>query len=153
MVVYGGSSRARHGRWLSHSSAVLPASNGQEIKWAETDKGYLRTRDQRRKEEARDGGRREVYKESERVRRRRDLREPFESPFSERKNDIESAKYGGIPNCGDPGTVHLSPRSKADFGTVEIAKEQMHGGFGARKLPQTRCGITESEPSFYRTYV
>ncbi|GFX14579.1 transposable element Tcb2 transposase [Trichonephila clavipes] len=37
-----------------------------------------------------------------------------------------------------------SPRSKADFGTVEIAKE--HSEFGASELTQTRCGITESEP-------
>ncbi|GFT55494.1 hypothetical protein TNCV_4957781 [Trichonephila clavipes] len=41
-------------------------------------------------------------------------------------------------------TLYLSPRSKADFGTVEIAKERSE--FGASELTQTRCGITESEP-------
>ncbi|GFS85810.1 hypothetical protein TNCV_2973531 [Trichonephila clavipes] len=40
--------------------------------------------------------------------------------------------------------LYLSPRSKADFGTVEITKE--HGGFGASELIRTRGGITESEP-------
>ncbi|GFV30433.1 transposable element Tcb1 transposase [Trichonephila clavipes] len=42
--------------------------------------------------------------------------------------------------------LYLSPRSKADFGIVEIAREQLHGGFGASKLTQTRCGITQIEP-------
>ncbi|GFW56551.1 hypothetical protein TNCV_1862611 [Trichonephila clavipes] len=42
--------------------------------------------------------------------------------------------------------LYLSPRSKADFGTVEIAKKQLHGGFGASELTQTRWGITDSEP-------
>ncbi|GFV70651.1 hypothetical protein TNCV_3842321 [Trichonephila clavipes] len=41
--------------------------------------------------------------------------------------------------------LYLSPRSKADFGIVEIAKEQLQGGFGANEFTQTRCGITESE--------
>ncbi|GFV25095.1 hypothetical protein TNCV_1006891 [Trichonephila clavipes] len=44
--------------------------------------------------------------------------------------------------------LYLSPRSNADFETVEIAKEQLHGGFGANELTQTRCGITESRPFF-----
>ncbi|GFX78294.1 hypothetical protein TNCV_5136411 [Trichonephila clavipes] len=36
------------------------------------------------------------------------------------------------------GMPYLSPRSKAVFGTVEIAKEQLHGGFGASELTPTR---------------
>ncbi|GFV23692.1 hypothetical protein TNCV_3425971 [Trichonephila clavipes] len=54
---------------------------------------------------------------------------------STEESDTGSTKYGGL---------YLSPRSKADFGTVEIAKEQ--GEFRASELTQTRCGITESEP-------
>ncbi|GFW48886.1 hypothetical protein TNCV_3900841 [Trichonephila clavipes] len=42
--------------------------------------------------------------------------------------------------------LYLSPQSKADFGTLDIAKEQLHGGFGASELNQTRCGLTEGEP-------
>ncbi|GFW15414.1 fibronectin type-III domain-containing protein [Trichonephila clavipes] len=73
---------------------------------------------------------REIYKESERARRGLDLREPF----------LEAPPTREI--IREP--LYLSPRSKAEFGTVEIAKQ--HGGFGASKLTQTRCGITESEP-------
>ncbi|GFV39099.1 hypothetical protein TNCV_4339871 [Trichonephila clavipes] len=81
--------------------------NGQEIKWAETNRGGLRTRDQRRNYEARDGGRREVYKESERVRKGLDLREPFGGPSSERIDQgagvapsaIEKNDRRGL--CGD----------------------------------------------------
>ncbi|GFT52092.1 hypothetical protein TNCV_4504701 [Trichonephila clavipes] len=56
------------------------------------------------------------------------------------------------------GMLYLNPRSKADFGTVEIAKEQLHGGFGASELTQTQCGVIESEPSLftyprYRTFL
>ncbi|GFW75596.1 hypothetical protein TNCV_4427791 [Trichonephila clavipes] len=32
---------------------------------------------------------------------------------------------------------------------MEITKEQLHGGFGASELTQTRCGFTESEPSLF----
>ncbi|GFX14762.1 hypothetical protein TNCV_1485051 [Trichonephila clavipes] len=97
--------------------------DGQEIKWVETDRSSLRTRDQRRNYEVRDGGRREVYKESERVRRGLDLRELFESPFSEKENDSESAKYGGFRaveirgRSEAPSTIKkaiLDPRIKAD---------------------------------------
>ncbi|GFW89511.1 hypothetical protein TNCV_1514621 [Trichonephila clavipes] len=56
------------------------ASNGQDIKWAGTDKGILRTRNQKKEL---GGERREVYKESERVRRGLDLREPFWRPLHE----------------------------------------------------------------------
>ncbi|GFW73034.1 hypothetical protein TNCV_831531 [Trichonephila clavipes] len=40
--------------------------------------------------------------------------------------------------------LYLSPRSKVHFGTVDIVKEQLHSGFRANELTQTRCGITES---------
>ncbi|GFX54675.1 hypothetical protein TNCV_3632321 [Trichonephila clavipes] len=81
--------------------------NGQEIKWAETYRGGLKTRDQRRNY----GG--ERWWETRYIRRAR---------------------------------LYLNPRSKMKFGTVEIAKEQLHSGFGANELTQARCGITESEP-------
>ncbi|GFW75200.1 hypothetical protein TNCV_449041 [Trichonephila clavipes] len=68
------------------------------------------------------------------------------------KADSEPAKlYVREPNCR---TLQLKTcdtaireSAKADFGMVKITKE--HGEFGASELTQTRCGITESEPSFY----
>ncbi|GFX20379.1 hypothetical protein TNCV_3487371 [Trichonephila clavipes] len=40
-------------------------------------------------------------------------------------------------------TSILSPRIKADFGTMEIAKEQLHGGLRASELTRTVCEFTE----------
>ncbi|GFU25187.1 hypothetical protein TNCV_3360851 [Trichonephila clavipes] len=57
---------------------------------------------------------------------RRSRREPFEDPSAINK-------------------AMLSPRIKADFGTVKIAKEQLHGGLRASELTRTRCGFTEIE--------
>ncbi|GFW89424.1 hypothetical protein TNCV_3967141 [Trichonephila clavipes] len=54
------------------------------------------------------------------------FREPFEAPST-----IDKAK--------------LSPRIEVDFGTVEIAKEQLHGGLRVSELTRIRRGITEIE--------
>ncbi|GFV31656.1 integrase catalytic domain-containing protein [Trichonephila clavipes] len=60
---------------------------------------------------------------------RLDLREPFEAP--------------PVIDCRVE-TAILSPRIKAEFGTVEIAKEQLHSGLRASELTRTRCGITQN---------
>ncbi|GFV05982.1 hypothetical protein TNCV_3142731 [Trichonephila clavipes] len=76
------------------------------------------------RQEARDGERREVFSRASEHEERLDWRELFESPFSERKNDSESTKYGGF-RTGDlaPGRSEapsaikkaiLDPRIKAD---------------------------------------
>ncbi|GFS49110.1 hypothetical protein TNCV_2409851 [Trichonephila clavipes] len=63
----------------------------------------------------------------------------------ERISELGGQRFGpSFPGCLDH-SKETPPRSKADFGTVEIAKEQLHGGFGASELTQTRCGMTESE--------
>ncbi|GFX02815.1 hypothetical protein TNCV_4437971 [Trichonephila clavipes] len=65
----------------------------------------------------------DVYMESERVRRELDFSEPFENLFSKRKNDSESAKYGGFRTAEirerseAPSTIKkaiLDPRIKVD---------------------------------------
>ncbi|GFU78525.1 hypothetical protein TNCV_2301371 [Trichonephila clavipes] len=97
------------------------------------------------------GERRKVYKESERARRGRDLRELFwrrlqeltEAPIVIKKAildprikaDSEPAKlYMREPNwkplqLKTCDTAIPESANKADFGTVEIVKEQPYGGF------------------------
>ncbi|GFS97944.1 hypothetical protein TNCV_2018821 [Trichonephila clavipes] len=99
----------------------------------------------KRKEEI---GRREVYKESKRGRRRLDFEGAVVRPLQRGVKTIVSPRrnrFGGLSRSRLVIHLYLSLRSKADFGIVKIAKKQLHGGFRANELTQTRCGITESE--------
>ncbi|GFX82049.1 integrase catalytic domain-containing protein [Trichonephila clavipes] len=119
---------------FSHDSlttACLETNNVHvdiDAHWAETDRSGKRTRDHRRKiEMVRE---RDIYKGSESAR--------------EKRLDFEGAIVKSLQRGGKT-ILYLSPRSKVEFGTVDIEKEQLYGGFGANELTQTWCGITESE--------
>ncbi|GFX69989.1 hypothetical protein TNCV_2983291 [Trichonephila clavipes] len=69
------------------------------------------------------------------------------------KADSKTWRFTGQSPIGGLSVAIMSPRIKMDLGTVEIAKEQLQGGYRASELTQTRRGITESwTPVTYPMY-